>query len=96
MGTRPTGCKYPNYGSGLENRFCAEVLKSAAGMSRSDANEIVKALVPKYEDKLKYPPKGKSFTECTDLKTLRPTAEWQGIYEKVWKELEDLGLENRY
>jgi len=92
FGTRPTGCRYPNYGSGLENKFCAEVCKSAAGLKRSDANEIVKALLPKYEEKLRYPPKGKSFTECFDLKTLKPTKEWLGVYEKVWKELEDLGL----
>ncbi len=95
-GTRPTGCKYPNYGSGLENKFCAEVGKAAAGMKRSDANEIVKKFLPKYEDKLRYPPKGKSFTECTDLKTLKPTKEWQEIYDGVWKELEDLGLKNKY
>jgi methylamine--corrinoid protein Co-methyltransferase len=92
MGTRPTGCKYPDHGSGLENKFCAEVSKSAAGMKRSDANEVVKALLPKYEDKLRYPPKGKSFTECFDLKTLKPTKEWQEIYDRVWKELEDLGI----
>jgi methylamine--corrinoid protein Co-methyltransferase len=96
MGTRPTGCKYPDYGSGLENKFCAEVVKSAASLRRSDANEIVKVLLPKYEDKLRYPLKGKSFTECTDIRTLQPTKEWQEIYDRVWKELEDLGLKKKY
>jgi len=93
IGTRPTGCRYKNYASGLENKFFAEVLKSSAKhLKLSDANEIVKAILPKYEDKLKNPPKGKSFPECTDLKTLQPTREWLEIYERVWKELEDLGL----
>jgi methylamine--corrinoid protein Co-methyltransferase len=93
IGTRPTGCRYKNYASGLENKFFAEVLKSSAKhLKLSDANEIVKAILPKYEDKLKNPPKGKSFPECTDLKTLQPAREWLEIYERVWKELEDLGL----
>ena len=96
LGTRPAACRYPNYGSGLENKFTAEVLKASPKIKLADANSIVKTLLPKYEDKLRKPPKGKSFTECTDLKTLKPTKEWQEIYEKVWKELEDLGLPRMY
>ena len=92
MGTRPAACRYPNYCSGLENKFCAEVVKASAGLKLEKANEIVKELVPKYEGKLKRPPKGKSFTELTDLKTLQPVKEWVEIYERVWRELEDLGL----
>ena len=92
IGTRPTGCKYPDYASGLENKFCAEVCKASAGLKRSDANEIAKAIIPKYEERLKRPLKGKSFTECTDVKTLKPTKEWLEIYDRVWKEIEDLGI----
>ena len=93
IGTRPTACRYKDYGSGLENKFFAEVLKSSAKhLKLADANEVVKALLPKYESKLKTPPKGKSFPECTDLKTLQPSREWLEIYERVWRELEDLGL----
>jgi methylamine--corrinoid protein Co-methyltransferase len=92
IGTRPAACKYPNYGSGLENKFTAEVLKASTKLKLKDANEIVKAILPKYENKLKNPPRGKSFPECTDLQTLQPTKEWLDIYEKVWKELEDLGI----
>lgn len=93
IGTRPTGCRYKDHASGLENKFFAEVLKSSAkNLTLSDANEIVKIIVAKYEDKLKDPPKGKSFVECTDLRTLQPKKEWLEIYERVWKELEDLGL----
>jgi len=93
IGTRPNACKYPNYCSGLENKFCAEVLKASTKLKLSDANEIVKTLIPKYEDRLGDPPKGKKFTECTNLKTLQPTQEWLEIYERVWKELEELGLQ---
>ncbi len=93
IGTRPTGCRYRDYGSGLENKFFAEVLKSAAKhLKLADANEIVKALLPKYENKLRNPPIGKPFPEATDLRTLKPSREWLEIYERVWRELEDLGL----
>ncbi len=91
-GNRSAGGKYINHVSPLEQKFAAEVFKASAPMKRNDANDIVNALIPKYEEKLRHPPKGKSFTECTDVKTLQPTKEWLAIYEKVLKELEDLGL----
>jgi len=92
-GIRPCAGRYENYGSGLENKFTAEVVKSVAGMKRQNANEIVKELIQKYEANLKDPPKGKPFQECFDIKTLKPTNEWMGIYNTVWKELEDLGVD---
>ena len=61
-------------------------------MKREDANEIVKKLIPKYEDRLRRPPKGKSFPECFDVKTLKPSKEWLDIYQRVSKEFEDLGV----
>ncbi len=97
QGLRSGGGKYPNYSTGLESKFAAEVLKSPAlcGMKRTDANEIVKILIPKYEGKLINPPIGKSFAECFDIKTIQPTKEWLDIYNLVWKEFEDLGITKR-
>ncbi len=93
IGTRPAACRYRDYGSGLENKFFAEVLKSAATQLKpSDANEVVKGLLPKYEAALRNPPKGKSFPECTDLRTLQPSEEWTAKYEATWDDLEGLGL----
>ncbi len=89
---RSAGGKYADYLTPLECKFCAEVLKRSAGMSRKQVNEIVKVLIPKYEDKLLRPPKGKSFRECYDLKTLKPTQEWLDIYLKVKGELIELGV----
>lgn len=94
-GIRPRAGKYPNNATGLEMKFGAEVAKSAAGMKRQDVNEIINTLVTKYEDKLKNPPIGKSFLECFDLKTLKPSDEWLAIYKEMWKDLEDLGLGNK-
>jgi len=94
-GNRPAAGRYANCVTPLEQKFAAEVLKSCACMKRSDANEIVKVLVPKYENTLRHPPKGKDFTQCMNLKTLKPTQEWRKIYETIWEELEDLGVAYR-
>lgn len=92
IGPRSAAGKYTDHVSPLEAKFCAEVFKACAGMKRSEANEIAKAIIPKYEDKLYNPPKGKKFTECYDLKTLKPTKEWQEIYNRVKREIIDLGI----
>ena len=92
VGPRSAHGAYTNYISPLECKFCAEVFKACAGMKRGDANEIAKAIIPKYEDKLMNPPKGKNFTECFDLKTLKPTKEWQEIYDRVKHEIKDFGI----
>ncbi len=92
IGPRSGGGKYTNYITPLECKFAGEVLKKSAGMKRSDVNEIAKKLIPKYEDKLKYPPKGKSFLECYDRKTLKPSKEWSDMYLKIKQEAIDLGI----
>jgi hypothetical protein len=57
--------------------FAGELCKKMLpGMKRPDANEVVKKLVGTYEDKLKEPPAGKKFEECTNIRTLQPTEEW--------------------
>lgn len=95
IGIRSGGGRYPNNSTGLENKFAAEVVRaiSHSGMKREDANEIVKKIIPKYEEKLTQPDRGKTFPGCFDVKTLTPTKEWSDIYEKVWKEFEDLGVD---
>ena len=90
--TRSTGVKYPEYLTPLECRFSAEVAKRSAGMTRKQANEIVKKLIPRYEDKLKNPPKGKSFRELFDLQTLKPVKEYVDLYLRIKKELIELGI----
>jgi methylamine--corrinoid protein Co-methyltransferase len=91
-GPRTIAGKYPNHITPLECKFCGEVIKACASMKRNDANEIIKELIPKYEEKLKNPPKGKPFQECYDLKALKPSKEWLEIYTKIKKELIDLGV----
>jgi len=86
--------KLPNHSTGLESRFTGELTRSLcrAGFKRADANEIAKKIMPKYEDKLLDPPRGKPFDECYDPKIIQPSKEWLDIHNKVRKELIDLGV----
>jgi methylamine--corrinoid protein Co-methyltransferase len=76
----------------MECKFCAEVIKGAAGLTRMQGSEILKKLIPTYESILRTPHIGKSFQECYDLNTLEPLPEWFEIYLKVKKELIELGV----
>lgn len=81
-----------NYTTGLEFRLACEVAYASAGMKRKDANDIVRVLLAKYEDRIRKPPPGKSFSECYDVNTVKPTEEWLNIYDKINKVLLDLGI----
>ena len=82
----------------MESRFRGEVARAAAGISRENANEIVKATEPKYAAIIRTgnPPFGKSFEECYDTKSVTPSQEYVEIYRSVRKELEDLGIHFPY
>jgi methylamine--corrinoid protein Co-methyltransferase len=82
----------PRHASGLDSKFCGEVAHAATGMSRGQADEIVKQLIEKYEQGLDQKPAGKPFEEVYDIETITPTAEWQGIYDEVKVELQQMGL----
>lgn len=82
----------PGHVSGLEARFAAEVAHAAAGMSRQDADSLVRQLIARYEDELDQRPVGQYFSEVYDVETLEPTPEWQATYEAVKEELAEMGL----
>ncbi|MEA1927850.1 MAG: monomethylamine:corrinoid methyltransferase [Candidatus Auribacterota bacterium] len=92
IGCRSAGGRFKNYITPLEHWFCGEVFEASAKLSLSQANELVLYLLTKYEDGLKDQPKGKSFTECFDVKTLTPTKEWQDIYDRVKEDLVAHGM----
>ncbi len=76
----------------LEPKFASEVAHAVAGMTRAEANEIVKKLLPKYTDKLPNPPKGKRFQEAYDWDSIEPCQEYLDLYGKVKEELMGYGL----
>jgi methylamine--corrinoid protein Co-methyltransferase len=89
----------PLLGSGLENRFWSEVGYAMAGIKRDHARAIADSLLPRYEGKITRVsdggPPGYTFDEIYDLATLKPRKQFLELYERVKKELVDLGLEFR-
>jgi hypothetical protein len=79
----------------VEPRISAEVGHAVAGMKRSDANELVKKLLAKYESRLLQPPLGKNLWECWDVDARKPTKEYQGVIKRYKQEMAGLGVELR-
>jgi methylamine--corrinoid protein Co-methyltransferase len=90
----PARNKYPERCSGMEGRIHAEVANAVArsGISRSEANTIVKKVLEKYASKISDAPIGKKLTECYDMKTLTPSKEYLDLHAKIKGFLTDLGL----
>lgn len=86
------GGAVPRHVSGLDAKICGEVAYAVRGMSREQANELVKTLYAIYEPDLNTKPIGKPFEEVYDVDNVEPTAEWQGMYDDVIDELIKMGL----
>lgn len=82
--------------SGLEARWMGEVGHAVAkqGLSLTQGEELVQALLQRYEHVFSQAGgnPGKCFDQVYDLSSLRPTAEWEAIYNAVKEELNQLGL----
>ncbi len=87
--------KHPERCTGMEGRICAQAAHAATrmGLSRKDANELVKKILPKYEDEISQAPMGKTISECYDMERVEPTQEYLDLYETVKKEVTSLGLD---
>ena len=92
LGPRSAGGALLDYITPIETQFSAQVFKAASGMTRKQANEIVKALLPRYEDKLTHPPLGLTIHQCYDVKTMTPNDDYVVLIQKVKQELIDLGI----
>ncbi len=78
--------------SPVEPRFASEVAHAAVGLSRVEANEIVKKLLVKYEDRLFDPPKGTPFQQSHDWGSIEPCQEYVDLYSRIKEELISYGL----
>ncbi len=80
--------------TGMEGRICAEAAHAASrmGMSRKEANDFVKKILTKYEDRIPEAPIGKTISECYDMDRVVPTQEYLDLYEKIKNEASDCGL----
>ena len=88
---------YPNC-SGLEDRLFAETVDAVfhQGMTEVEGNAMLKKILEKYEYTLDEPKLGKRFDEVYDVRTIEPTAEWKGMYDKVKADLATMGIQYRF
>jgi len=81
-----------DYTTGMEARIMGEAAIATAGMKVSKVNEILEALISSYEKDYAKAPKGKSFRECYDVLTVKPTNEYLKVYDNAVKTLGEFGL----
>lgn len=82
--------RHMGHTSPLEARFCAQVAHVVEGMTRKEAEPIVRWLVDKYGEDLPLEKIGKPFQEVYDLETLEPNEDWRELYEEVCEELHQM------
>jgi methylamine--corrinoid protein Co-methyltransferase len=76
----------------LEMQFSAEVIRAASKLSRGEANEIVKQILPRYEENLASPPEGKPYQACFDMATGYPKEEYVEFYRTMKTEISGYGV----
>ena len=92
LGVRSAVGVVENHCSGLETRFNGEIAHAAAGMSREQADQIVKLALSKYLPLLETKPIGLAFEKVYDLDSLHPRKDWMDIFDKVKEEVSNWGL----
>jgi methylamine--corrinoid protein Co-methyltransferase len=85
---------HPHHASGLDAKICGEVAHATAlnGITRQEANVLVKRLYEIYQPDLEKHLPGQPFEEVYDLRTVRPTQQWQNTYDEVKSELVKMGI----
>ncbi|MBN2377223.1 MAG: monomethylamine:corrinoid methyltransferase [Sedimentisphaerales bacterium] len=81
-----------DYVTPMEKLGSVELIEACVGMTRAQANEMVKNLLPKYIDTLDSAPRGKKYQEAYDLNTGKPTQEYVDLYGQVKDELRTMGF----
>ena len=81
--------------TGMEARAMGEAARATAGMKISDVNDVLNKLIPLYEAHYTAAPSGKTFAECYDPLTVRPTKEYLEVYDKAVATLAECGLDIR-
>jgi methylamine--corrinoid protein Co-methyltransferase len=76
----------------MEPRFSGEVAHGTTGMTRKEANEVVKRLLDRYESTLAKASPGQKYEDCWDIRRKQPSPEYAELYESVSSDLSDMGV----
>ena len=79
--------------TGMEARIMGNAAAATAGMKIPEVNEILDKIVKSYEGNYTCAPAGKTFQECYDVKTVKPTKEYLEVYDNAVKALEGFGMD---
>ena len=82
--------------TGMEARIMGNAALATCGMKISDVNDVLNKLIPMYEAHYTDAPAGKTFQECYDVKTVKPTQEYLEVYDKAVATLRDIGLDIKH
>lgn len=95
FGVAPNKGVMANYCTPMECQLMGEVAYATTKLTRFQAAELVEKLVQKYESafETKDYPVGKTFAELYDLETVEPTQELKDWHDKIWAELNEMGLQ---
>jgi hypothetical protein len=88
----PAKAALTDYVTPMEMKVTTEMALACAGMTRRQANAVVNKLLPKYEKGLATASSGKSYAECFDLASGRPTQEHVDFVDAVNKRLLKSGM----
>jgi methylamine--corrinoid protein Co-methyltransferase len=76
----------------IDSEFTCSFGHGNVGITRKEANKIIKKLQEKYLDTIKDAPKGRNLYECYDLETMTPDNELCKLYDEVIDELKGYGI----
>ena len=79
--------------TGMEARIMGNAAAATAGMKIDDVNDILNKILPLYECHYQDAPQGKTFQECYDVTTVRPTKEYLEVYDKTVQTLRNCGID---
>ena len=82
--------------TGMEARMMGNAALATCGMKISDVNDVLNKLIPMYEAHYTDAPAGKTFQECYDVRTVKPTQEYLEVYDKAVATLRDIGLDIKH
>jgi hypothetical protein len=76
----------------IDSEFTCSFGHGNIGITRKEANSIIKKLQEKYLSSIKDAPKGRILDECYDLETMQPDDELRKLYDEVVEELKGYGI----
>jgi len=90
--THPARAVLNDYVTPMEMLGSVQINEACVGMSRAEANDLVKELLDRYEDNLDNAPIGKKYQDCYDIDTGSPCQEYADLYGEVVEELCAMGF----